>query len=257
MDRLLPDDLRAQLEAELAALGDLADAAGDGGASDYLRFCGELARFHAHARARIRDERLVRATDSRDDETPSVRLRRETIRFDAFVLQRLLGELAVLATAHGARDGELSRLVEASASDPSVLPDMAGVAAFDGGAAAAFAALRARHGVAPAVLGYLGRLMAAPFLAEARRQRGERPEHDAREAEPMEAVRCPCCRAAPTLATLGPADGCRRLVCSMCGEVWIAPRVLCAFCGSSASLGTLRARADEPRWVETCDVCGR
>lgn len=235
MNRRLPDDLRVQLNAERTALRELGET--DDVAPAYLRLCGELARFHAHARAMIRESGTVDA--------------------EAAMLRRLLDELDALARASAASGGQVARLAEASASDDAVLPKLFAAVARDGGSTAALDALSAQLGMEPAVLGYVGRLLAAPFLAEERFRHGALPEHDAREAEPAVAVRCPRCRAEPLLAMLGPADNCRRLVCSLCGESWIAPRVLCAFCGSRRGLGTLRATADDARWVETCDACGR
>ncbi|MFA6166019.1 MAG: formate dehydrogenase accessory protein FdhE [Gemmatimonadaceae bacterium] len=256
MNRLLPDDLRVQLNIERAALRELGDT--EDVAPDYLRFCGELARFHAHARALIREARPVVAEDA--GAHPSAertrRLRPEAFVVDEAILRRLLGELETLARASASSGGHVTRLAEASASDATVLPNLVAAVARGGGSAPALDALSVQLGVEPVVLGYLGRLLAAPVLAEARFRRGALPEYDARNADPADAVHCPCCHAAPAVAALGPEDGRRRFVCALCGETWIVPRVLCAFCGSRSGLATLRASADEPRWVETCDACG-
>jgi hypothetical protein len=255
MNRLLPDDLRVQLSAELAALRELGDA--EDVAPDYLRHCEAIATFHARGRAMIRGARRVVA-DGAEPCTPEERawrLRPEALAVDEAILRRLLGELETIARASASSDGQVARLADASASDSTVLPNLVAAVARDGGSAAALDALGVRLGVDPAVLGYVGRLLAAPLVAEARVRRGALPERDARTADPADAVRCPCCLAA--LAALGPEDGRRRLLCTLCGETWIVPRVLCAFCGSRSGLATLRARADESRWVETCDACGR
>ena len=257
MNRLLPDDLQLQLEAELAALRELGDAADV--TPDYLRFCEEVARFHAHGRAAIRGARD--ASHGPDDERvgdPSVRrLTRAAIAYDAPLLQRLLDELLALARPSAPEDDQLARLAAASASDPTVLTELVVAAALGDDSAEDLDRLGARVGVSPAALAFVGRMLASPFVAEARHRRGVLPELDARELEASDAVRCPCCGASPSLAALDAADGRRRLICALCGETWIAPRVLCPFCASRAGIATLRASADEPRWIETCDTCGR
>lgn len=257
MNRLLPDDLQLQLEAELAAFKELDDTADV--APDYLRFCEEVARFHAHGRATIRGARgASHGPDEARVGDPSLRrLSRAAIAYDAPLLQRLLHELQALARPSASEDDQLSRIAAASASDAGVLTEIVEAAARGDESAEGLERLGARVGVSPAALAFVGRMLAAPFVAEARHRRGELPELDARELEASDAVRCPTCGAAPTLAALDSSDGRRRLICTLCGETWIAPRMLCPFCASRAEIATLRASADEPRWIETCDTCGR
>ena len=261
MNRRIPADLRLQLKSELAALKELEET--EDVARDYLRFCGEVARFHAHSRAAIREVQRAaagggtsRADDARATDATTRRLVCDAFTFDSALLQRFLGELQALSREHASDDSDLARLAAASASDPTVLTELAGCVA-EGGVIDRLAQLAARTGVSVAALAFVGRLLASPFLHEARYRRGERPALDARELESVEAVRCPSCCAAPSLAALDPSDGSRHLICSLCGERWIAPRVLCPFCGSRAGLGTLRTTAEAPRWIETCDGCWR
>lgn len=257
MNRHLPDDLRLQLEAELAALRELDDA--EDVAPDYLRFCEEVARFHAHGRAAIRGARgrSHGADDARVGDPSLRRLDRAAIAYDPPLLQRLLNELQALARPRASEADPLSRIAAARESDAGVLTEIVEAAARGDESAEELERLGARVGVSPAALAFVGRMLASPFVAEARHRRGELPELDARELEASHAVRCPCCGAPPNLAALDAADGRRRLICSLCGETWIAPRVLCPFCASRAGIATLRSGADEPRWIETCDTCGR
>lgn len=257
MNRLLPEDLQWQLEAELAALKELDDA--EDVAPDYLRFCEDVARFHAHGRAAIRGarDRSHCADADRVGDPSQRRLDRAAIAYDPSLLQQLLNELQALARPRASEDEPLSRIAAARASDAEVLTEIVETAALGDESAVKLERLGARVGVAPAALAFVGRMLASPFVAEARHRRGELPELDARELEARHAVRCPCCGASPSLAALDAADGRRRLICSLCGETWIAPRVACPFCASRAGIATLRASADDPRWIETCDTCGR
>ncbi|MFA6168782.1 MAG: formate dehydrogenase accessory protein FdhE, partial [Gemmatimonadaceae bacterium] len=262
MNRRMPADLRLQLKSELAALQELEET--EGVARDYLRFCGKVVHFHAHSRAAIRvvqsaapgggEARTAnaraanaraanaRAANARAPDESTRRLSRDVITFDSALLLRFLGELKALSRESASDDGDLVRLAAASVTDPTVLTTLAESVAEEG-AIDRLAQLAARTGVSVAALVVVGRMLASPFLHEARHRRGARPELDTRELEPEQAVRCPSCGAAPSMASLDPSDGCRHLSCSLCGESWIAPRVLCPFCGSRLGLGTLRSTA--------------
>ncbi|MDP1889880.1 MAG: formate dehydrogenase accessory protein FdhE [Gemmatimonadaceae bacterium] len=257
MNRLLPDDLQLLLEAELAALKSLDDA--EDVAPDYLRFCEEVARYHVHGRAAIRAARGASlGPDTARDGDPSLRrLTPAAIAYDVPLLQRLLHELQALARPSAVEDDPLSRIAAASASDAAVLTEIAEACARGDASGEGLERVGAHIGVSPAALAFVGRMLASPFVAEARHRRGELPEFDAREMEASDAVRCPCCGASPSLAALDASDGRRHLICSLCGETWIAPRVACPFCATRAGIATLRSSADAPRWIETCDTCGR
>lgn len=99
---------------------------------------------------------------------------------------------------------------------------------------------------------FLGRALAAPFVAEAARRRGELPAPAAAIGGPSH---CPRCEAAPALAILRGEEGRRVLSCSLCGHAWASARAACPFCGDGGSLGVLADREDARRWVETCDSC--
>jgi len=255
MDRHLPDDLRLQLEAELEALEGLEDAGGL--APDYLRFCGEVARFQARARDAIRSAlgTPAPAADEAGADPPVRRLSPEAIGLDPILLRDLLEELRALARPPASADDQLQRLAAASAADAELLTELVSAAMAGGGAAARLERTGARIGVSLPALAFVARMLALPFVAEARHRLGDLPEVDARELGVQEAVRCPTCASRAALAVLDPADGRRRLLCSLCGETWIAPRLMCGFCGAQTGLATLRESAADPRWLETCDSC--
>jgi hypothetical protein len=245
----LPADLMTELRAELDALARL--EGGDGVAPDYVRLCGHVARAHAEARAAIRAARPAAASGT------ARRLPRDAMALDG---RRLLDHLRALERGSvGAEppDGPLRLLRAAAERDPNVLTRL--VAAVLDQDAAALEALARSLELQTSALSLVGRLLAAPFVAEARHRRGPVPELDARTLETTDAGHCPACGSAPTLAVLCRDDGRRRLLCGLCGESWLAPRLMCAACGARDQfrLGMLCVDARDPRWVETCDLCGR
>jgi hypothetical protein len=250
----LPDDLSLHLEAELAALKRLEGV--EGVPPDYLRFREEIARFQANGRAMVRRARSGGSGPGAGASQPRPgRLNRESIHLDGHLLRHMLRELRAIARAPPDED-PLSLLLAAGGEEPELLEALAASAAFDEGGSG-LEAIGQRIGVAPPVLALAGRILAAPFAAEARHARGALAEVDARGEESTEAVRCPTCGSAPSLAVLDREDGRRRLFCSLCGEAWIAPRLICVYCGTTSppGLDTLHVHEQDPRWIETCDTC--
>ena len=250
---MLPADLNERLNVELGALAQLDGIPGV--APDYVRFCAALAWSQATAQAELR----ARGARAQRRQPPGQRrLDRDAMSFDGRVLHDLLGNLLravpsrppgdtlaiVTKVAHGHHGpGFLERLAAAACDEDA-----------DG-----LEVMAQRHGLPSPALRFLGRLLAAPCVTEARCRRGPFPELDARNAEGPEAVRCPTCGSPPALAVLCRDDGRRRLLCGLCGDAWLAPRLMCVACGAGdrARLASLSLKQDDARWLETCEACRR
>jgi formate dehydrogenase accessory protein FdhE len=260
----LPADLEQQLEAELAALKGLEGV--DGVAPDYLRFCGEIARFQATGRAAVRasrSETTSAATDTTMDATKAARappatrrLPRGSITLDRRLLRELLAELEAVAAAGQAGADHLNRIAAATEQNEALLEELVTATAFGEDARPLQTVVR-RTGMSARMLALLGRMLASPFMAEARHSRGALDEVDSRDRASLQAVRCPTCGSTPSLAILLREDGRRRLWCALCDDTWIGPRLVCAICGNDnpSRLGTLQEYELAPRCAETCDAC--
>lgn len=264
----LPGDLQAELEAELDAIE--AAARGTGVSTEYLRFCGHIARAQSKARAAIRARW---AGDGPADLTARGRLLAlDQVGFDDALLLQLLRHIEAAAQGEG-REEHIQLLLAAAEAEPGLLLRLAAAATL-GNDARPLRDAAGRLGVAAEALVYLARLLAAPFLLEARHRRGAAEEMDVRGREPVDRdeagdgddasseVRiglCPSCGSAAGMAVLRAEDGARRLLCLLCGEAWLAPRLMCASCGTrdQAQLGTVAVAKDDPRWIEVCDLCRR
>jgi hypothetical protein len=248
----LPDDLDQELQAELDALEAARDARGVSG--EYLEFCGRVARAHAQARAAIR--RMAGPAARQQPGAPEGLLSLVDLHMDDAFLLDLLMDLE--KAARGAeREEHVRTLMTAAAEDPGLLRRLV-VAATLGDDARPLSDAAGRLGIPAHALAFLAHLLAAPFLMEARARRGDRSELDTRGLDVPD-ERCPTCGAAPGLAILRTGDGARRLLCLLCAEAWLAPRLMCAFCGTRDQdvLSILSLADDDPRWVETCDACRR
>jgi hypothetical protein len=248
----LPDDLDQELQAELDALDAARDARGVSG--EYLRFCGRVARAHAQARAASR--RIPGPAPRPQSAGPVGLLSLAELPMDDAILLDLLADLDE-ASRGAEREEHVQTLMMAAAEDPGLLRRLV-VAATLGDDARPLADAAGRLGMPAHALAFLAHLLAIPFLMEARARRGDRPELDTRGLDVPD-ERCPTCGAAPGLAILRTDDGARRLHCLLCAEAWLAPRLMCAFCGTRDQdvLSILSLAEDDPRWVETCDACRR
>lgn len=253
---MLPADLRTELDAELAALARLQGAAGI--APDYVRFCQAVARSQVAARAAARATLPDGPAATATAPPATRRLRRDLVALDGESLHDLLHDL--LRAAHLAPpDGDSLRvLAEAADEEPDLLNQLAAAAAFDDGVGTIRATAQ-RLGLPHPALLFVGRLLAQPFLAEARHRRGPISELDARGVETPEAGRCPTCASPPALAVLCRDDGRRRLVCGLCGDTWLVPRLMCVACGNrdQSRLATISVHQHDAYWVETCEACRR
>jgi FdhE protein len=248
----LPDELEAQLRAELDAIG---TARGGAGVSDdYLRFWERVARAQAKAQAAIRGNRLAPPTPERPEATGQ--LTAAEAAFDDRLLLALLEEVA-----EGAPDQEPGEqapaLLNAAWEEPDLLRRLA-TAATIGGDARPLQETASRLDIPSGNLLFLVQILARPFLVEARLRRPGSTEHDTRMLDTASG-RCPACGAHPGLAVLRTGDGARRLVCLLCDETWLAPRLMCTSCGTrdQEALATLHVAEDDPRWIEVCDACHR
>jgi len=252
----LPDDLQAQLEAELDALAKLAGT--EGVAPDYLRFCERVARSQAAVRAATRA--APRADEAETGTTPPTarRLARGAVAFDLELLRDLLRGLASGTGAAAPAEDQLGILTEAADGKPELLRRLVTAIVLDDDARFIQATAQRLGVPAPALL-FIGRLLAAPFVTETRSRRGPVPELDARDLEAPDAGRCPTCASPPVLAVLSRDAGGRHLVCGVCGDSWRVPRLMCTACGTrdQSRLGMLYVHETDARWVETCDACGR
>jgi hypothetical protein len=108
-------------------------------------------------------------------------------------------------------------------------------------------AISRRIGVPETLIDFVARLLAAPFVV-----------HMLSKVSPnaiaaLESRRCPACDAEPGLAWLDPADGNRRLGCSLCAISWRFAGRDCPFCGyDSGSLERLEIAGESDRWIEAC-----
>jgi formate dehydrogenase accessory protein FdhE len=251
----LPDDLKAQLEAELEGLARLAET--EGVAPDHLGFCERVARSHAAARAAIRARGRADQPMTGTTAATARRLPPGAVAFDLEALRDLLRALSSGVGAAPSAHNYLDILTHAAAREPELLRHLAAAVLPDDDIRSIHV-LAERLGIPAAALHLVGRLLAAPFVAEARYQRGWPAEVDARDIGTAEAGRCPTCASPPVLAVLSRDAGRRHLSCGLCDDTWLAPRLMCAACGTrdQSRLGMLSVREPDARWIETCDACG-
>jgi len=185
-----------------------------------------------------------------------VRLRIEVLRAQAAALDaphagRLFEAIVAACRRYGEAGEELARLESAVQSRPEVLDDLKRAVALAPDEES-LASLAGRLQVSAPLLVFFGRLLAAPFLANAARQRVEDesplPESDGS---------CPLCGSTPGLASLDADDGRRLLHCSLCGWSWPFARLACPFCGNrdQSALTRLAVDRDDSRWIESCERC--
>lgn len=248
----LPEDLEAELKAELDAMDAARGAAGV--SDDYLRFCEQVAYAHTRARAAIRS--AVRRQPVPKNVEAGSRLTLDEVSLDEAVLMTLLEDIARASRGEDQVD-QVRALATAARQEPGLLTRLTAAATLGDDARPLQEAAR-RLGFPPHALLFMARLLARPFLVEARLRRGEAAELDVRSSDTRNG-RCPTCGSSAGLAVLRAEDGARRLCCLGCDEAWLAPRLMCASCGTrdQAELATLCVSEGDPRWLEVCDACRR
>lgn len=219
-------------------------------AEDYVRFRIELLKAQAAVREGLaRSAPPAQASDAAQ-EGKTHALGADDVPFDSALLAGLLKDLAAALRGRGHRGGDPARLSAAAAAEPALLEELARRAAFAPDEAF-LNSLSGRLAMSPEALLFLGRVLAAPFVAEAVR----RLKEGVGTALPESSGCCPYCGSPPGLCKLRREDGRRILFCSLCGESWEFARMACPFCGNGRALGVLSPGSDEGRWIETCEHC--
>ncbi|MCI0484782.1 MAG: formate dehydrogenase accessory protein FdhE [candidate division NC10 bacterium] len=178
----------------------------------------------------------------------------EDVAFDAGLLRALFEAICAAAAAHGRRSGDLEALGTALKADPDVITGLARAAAF-GPDLPHLEALARQYGVAVDAVLFVGRALAAPFVAETVRRITPGTAGPGR-GTPL-GGHCGICGSPPSVARLRREDGKRLLTCGLCGTEWEFERLACPWCNSqdAAVLTILRADEAEPRWIEACERC--
>ncbi|HSB68270.1 MAG TPA: formate dehydrogenase accessory protein FdhE [Candidatus Methylomirabilis sp.] len=172
------------------------------------------------------------------------------VSFDPALLRALFSALCASAARGGRQTEDMKRLTAAVEANPELLERLVRQAAF-GPAMRELEALARELRVFIDALLFVGRALAAPFVAEAARRIGAGSGGAAARG------RCPVCGSPPSLATLRRQDGRRILTCSLCGTRWEFTRLACPWCEQAdpEALGLLRVSEGDPRWIETCERC--
>jgi FdhE protein len=177
-----------------------------------------------------------------------------TVSFEPELLRSLFTALCASAARRGRQTEDTQRLMAAVEDNPALLEELACKAAF-GPAMDDLESLAREVGVFVDVLLFIGRALAAPFVAEAAWRLAS--THGGGPAPTATGSGCGMCGSAPSFARLRREDGRRILVCSLCGRSWESPRLLCPLCGidDPEALSLLRPPEDAARWVEACEGC--
>lgn len=172
--------------------------------------------------------------------------------FDPGLLQSIFSAMSASVARRGRLTEDLQRLAAAVQANPALLETLARKAGF-GPEMESLESLARETGVFIDALLFVGRALAAPFVAEAARRVGPSAPGAAAEAR----GRCRICGSPPALAKLRREDGQRVLYCGLCGTGWEFPRLACPWCETPArqALNVLRISEGDPRWIETCESC--
>ena len=178
----------------------------------------------------------------------------DTVLFDPGLLRELFSALRDSAAAHGRQTDDLQRLSTAVDRDPTLLQSLAGMAAFGPDMEALERQARELR-IFVDILLFVGRALAAPFVAEAARRVAA--TRSAGSASEEASGLCRICGSLPSFARLRREDGRRILYCGLCGVSWEFTRLACPHCGSAdrEALSLLRLSEEDPRWIETCERC--
>jgi FdhE protein len=189
-----------------------------------------------------------------DSGPPTPALDLDALPFDPSLLQSVFAEVCDGAARHGHQTEVIRLLREAVQTDPSLLLRLARKSASEPDQEY-LEWLARRLRVLPDVLLFIGRALAAPFVAEAVRRFGPHPQ--VRGVATETPGRCGMCGSPPTMATLRREDGRRILTCGLCGTGWEFPRLACPWCGTRdhEALSILRLSPEDPRWIEACESC--
>ena len=222
---------------------------------DYVRFRIGLAKAQASVREVIVQRESSTVAGDAGPIATSPALTRGAIQWDRALLASLFEDVRALVVRSGNQTAGLAGLQEAAEEDAGLLEELAEVSAF--GDEQSLLELSNRVGTAADVLLFVGRVLAAPFIAEAahRRRKVVAPVAASRESS----GHCPVCGSPPALARLRQDDRKRILCCLLCEETWAFARVECPFCGNDdqGTMGLVTVTGVEAWWIEVCDKCKR
>jgi FdhE protein len=216
---------------------------------DYVRLRIDVLRAQAAVLAELEGSAVLpRSAGSTQNGLP---LAPELVPFDAALAQGLFDAVARACRQYGHRGPALTELQSAVAGEPSFLEQLIRGAAFAPDEEHV-GSLSGRLGVSAELLVFASRLLAAPFVTSAARQRSRHAE-----ASSPSSGTCPVCGSPPGLASLRPDDGARLLHCSLCANPWRFTRLDCPFCAAEdqPSLVRLTVAGEHARWIEACDRC--
>ena len=222
---------------------------------DYVRFRIGLAKAQTSVReALVQHESSTVAGDAGATPT-SPALTRGAIQWNRALLASLFEDVRALVVRSGKQTAGLAGLQEAAEENAGLLEELAEVSAF--GDEESLLELSNRVGTAANVLLFVGRVLAAPFVAEAAHRRREVVAPVA--ASPESSGHCPVCGSPPALARLRQDDRRRILCCLLCEEKWAFARVECPFCANDdqGTMGLVTVTGVEAWWIEVCDKCKR
>ena len=220
-------------------------------AEDYVRFRAGLLKAQWAVRETL--EKSLRQTERKPNGKPRVpALDAETVAFDRELLASLCEALRDTVAGPGDDDGEVPRLAAAAKEDPTLLDGLVRATAF-GPDREYLELLSERLDISADALLFVGRMLAAPFVAVAARHVGG--------ASPTatDTGGCALCGSPAALALLAGEEGKRTLFCSLCGSSYGFKRLACPHCGNDETdaLTYIRPSDSDPRWIETCDKCKR
>lgn len=176
----------------------------------------------------------------------------DALAFAPAALTALWQALVAATRALGQPSAALDAIDGAVADEPALLEELTRAAIAPD--TTDLEALAARFEAPLQAVSFLGRTLAAPFLARATRLVS--PSRIEAAGKPTSA--CPFCGSPASLAVLSRAgDGKRHLCCGLCGASWSFPRIRCPACDNEDQdrLGFLKVDHEAPAWVETCDAC--
>ena len=213
---------------------------------DYVAFRIDLADAQLEALEKLRKSPVANQSPSK---TP---IEKATI--DRTVLASYFQAIRDAAEKRGQQNDDLRVIAEALLKDVFLLEDLVqrGVFARD---TAFLAASASALGVQDDTLSFVAHTLASPFATSFIDAGGVNTARD----DPSLFGSCPKCGSPPALAFLRKDDGKRILLCSLCGDGWEFPRLVCPFCGNDDSehLRVLFTDKENPRWVESCLKCQR
>jgi len=223
-------------------LGDLGALIGrDEVSEDYVRF--RMALLEAQVAVAGRLEGARQGTTP-----PAPVIGPEAVPWDDAMLGQLLTALGDALQEGKGQSDDPRRLTTATNENRRLPRQLARAAAF-GPDEVRLETLSAQLAIGIEALVFFGRVLAAPFVAEAVHRSGASTTDEGCTGH------CPWCGSVPGLARLRRETGKRVLSCSLCGADWEFARLQCPFCEAEGNLSVLSPDEAAPYTIETCDRC--